>query len=73
MAPSPHRHPGNPWGDGWGTGALPAVRTQSLAWCPCLGERLQSQAKSCRKEGKTWEIPVEEEQERAEKVNGLGG
>lgn len=29
--------------------------------------------KSCRREGNTWEIPVEEEQQRAEKVNGLGG
>lgn len=38
-----------------------------------VGKRLQSLAKSCRKEGKTWEIPVEEEQERAEKVNDLGG
>lgn len=73
MTPPPHPH--GPLGRWMGHGSSPCCQNaaQSPAPCPWLVERLQSLAKSCRQEGKASEIPVEEEQKRAEKVNGLGG
>lgn len=65
--------PPGPLGGWTGHRSSPCCQNPDPALVPLPGEGLQSLAKSCRKEGKTWEIPVEEEQERAEKVNVLGG